>query len=119
MWNGLFPSPAPFLFDFFFFFSEMDGLKVFSLNAKGLNMLLHDLKASKTDITFIQETHFRENKVPVLKNRFFPEIYHATNKFAKARGVSILLSSKFSWVCSESLLDERGTLCVYKRVEYG
>lgn len=57
----------------FFFFLEMDGLRVLSLNAKGLNtpekrkMLLHDLKASKTDIAFIQETHFRANKVPVLK----------------------------------------------------
>lgn len=75
----------------------MDSLKVYSINAKGLNipekrhMLMNDLRQEKVDVTFIQETHFKEDRPLILKNKFFPLTYHSTNK-TKSRGVSILLS---------------------------
>lgn len=91
----------------------MDSIKIFSLNAKGLNitekrrMLLNGLKRSQAQIylTFIQETHFRPDRPPCLKNRFYPLSYHATNMEAKSKGVSILLSIKLPWTCHETLID--------------
>lgn len=38
------------------------------------------------DIALLQETHFRENRLPLLINREFPVVYHATNSVFKSRG---------------------------------
>lgn len=59
-------------------------------------MLMNDLRQAKVDVAFIQETHFKDNKLLVLKNKFFPLAYHSTNK-TKSRGVSILLSGRIPW----------------------
>lgn len=67
--------------------------KILLLNAKGLNIpekrriLLKDLKY---DAAFIQETHFRDDKLPILKNRYYPVAYHCITSLAKTKGVSIL-----------------------------
>lgn len=85
-----------------------------SLNAKGLNtpekrrMLLDDLKRSHADIAFIQETHFKNDKLPILRNRLYPVTYHSTNLTAKSRGVSILISSKIPWKCQSYTSDPEG-----------
>lgn len=87
---------------------------IMSLTVKGLNtlekrrILLQDLKWLGVVIAFLQETHFRENSLPLLRNRAFPMAYHATNPVAKKRGLSILISSKIQWSCSESLVDTWG-----------
>lgn len=92
----------------------MDSIKVVSLNAKGLNipekrrMLLTDLRNSRADVAFIQETHFKHDKFPLLKNRFFPVAYHSTNPAAKTKGVSILISSRLPWQCQAALKDPEG-----------
>lgn len=85
-----------------------------SLNSKGLNvpekrrMLLLDLHYLKSDIAFVQETYFRDNKLPILKNRSFPLVYHSTHTTAKSRGVSILFSNRVPWSCIESITDPGG-----------
>lgn len=67
-------------------------LNIISLNVKGLNMpekrrvLLHDMRRLRTDVVFLQETHFRENNLPLLKNRYFPTVYHTQYTEAKFRG---------------------------------
>lgn len=84
----------------------MDTISIMSVNAKGLNtpekrhIRLQDLKRSRIDIAFIQETHFKGHGFPLLRNRAFPIGYHATNPVAKTRGVSILISDKIPWTCT-------------------
>lgn len=92
----------------------MEGVKVTSLNAKGLNvpekrrMLLNDLKRSSTDIAFVQETHFKTGGLPFLQNRFFLCTYHAVNQKAKSKGVSILISNRVPWSLTGKYLDKNG-----------
>lgn len=92
----------------------MEVVNVLSLNAKGLNipekrrMLLQDLHHKKTDVDFIQETHFRDGRLPILKNTFFLVVYHSTSKSTKSRGVSILTSRKVPWTCVDVKADPGG-----------
>lgn len=65
-------------------------------------MLLHDIRRMKADIILLQETHFRENNLPVLKNRFYPISYHSTYTEAKSRGVSILISARIPWTHTDT-----------------
>lgn len=51
----------------------------------------------RADVVFVQETHFRDDRLPILKNKSFPMTYHSTFPTAKARGVSILLSARVPW----------------------
>lgn len=57
-------------------------LKVTSLNVRGLSapekrsQLLANLRKSKTQVAFLQETHFRGDNVPKLTNKTFPTVYH-------------------------------------------
>lgn len=73
-------------------------LKLSSINIRGLNttekrsQLLSSLLKSKAHIALIQETHFRTDTIPKLHDRHFPTVYHASNKDAKSKGVSILIS---------------------------
>lgn len=71
-------------------------------------MLLNDLKRARTDIAFIQETHFKSGAPPCLKNRFFPTTYHATNPTTKSKGVSILIVRTVPWTCRETKVDTDG-----------
>lgn len=56
-------------------------------------MLLHDMQRMKADIILLQ----KKNTLPILKNRFYPTVYHSTYSEAKSRGVSILISAKTPW----------------------
>lgn len=92
----------------------VDSIRVTSLNAKGLNtpekrrILLHDLKKSHADVAFIQETHFKNDRLPLLQNRSFPRAYHSTNPTSKSRGVSILISDRLPWQSQEVSADPEG-----------
>lgn len=92
----------------------MDTLNIVSLNVKGLNtpekrrMLLHDFHRMKADVVLLQETHFRDNSVPVLKNILYPTVYHSTYARAKSRGVSILVSARVPWSYEDIHLDGEG-----------
>lgn len=77
-------------------------------------MLLQDLHHLKSDVAFIQETHFRNDKLPILKNRSFPTVYHSTNQSAKSRGVSILLSGRVPWSFIDLIMDPGGRFLFVK-----
>lgn len=72
----------------------------------------------KSDVAFIQEKHFRDDKVPILKSQSFPMVYHATNQKVKSRGVSILLlsllSSRVPWFFIDSVRDPGGRFLFVK-----
>lgn len=91
-----------------------------SINAKGLNIpekrriLLGDLKRHRAQIAFVQETHFRSNNVPSLKNRDFPTVYHSTNPEAKTKGVSILIARTVPWTLIDSKIDTLGRYVILK-----
>lgn len=100
--------------------ANMDALNIISLNAKGLNtpekrrMLLHDMRRARADIVLLQETHFRENSLPLLKNRHYPMVFHSNYTEAKSRGVSILISSRVPWKLIDSQTDREGRFLFLK-----
>lgn len=98
----------------------MDALNIMTLNTKGLNisekrrMLLHDMQRMKADITLLQETHFRGDTFPVLKNRYYPTVYHSTYSETKSRGVSILISARIPWTLIDMKTDPLGRFLFLK-----
>lgn len=98
----------------------MEVLNIVTLNAKGLNvpekrrMLLNDMKRMKADIVLLQETHFRDDKLPILKNRHYPTVYHSTHSEAKSRGVSIQISAKVPWSLVDKKTDTAGRFLFLK-----
>lgn len=98
----------------------MGVLNVVTLNAKGLNvpekrrMLLNEMRHMKADIVLIQETHFREDKFPILKNRYYPTAYHSTHIAAKSRGVSIQISASIPWTLVDKKSDQAGRFLFIK-----
>lgn len=77
-------------------------------------MLLNELKHSRADIAFIQETHFKNDKLPILQNKFYPLAYHSTNPTTKSRGVSILISNNLPWKYQDSIKDPTGRFIFLK-----
>lgn len=71
-------------------------------------MLLYDMRCMKADIILLQETHFKENALPIFKNRFYPVVYHSMYTEAKSRGVSILISAKIPWTLIDTKSDKEG-----------
>ena len=98
----------------------MEEVKITSLNVKGLNvpekrkMLLNDLRRSGTDVAYVQETHFKAGRLPLLQNRFFPCVYHAPNQQAKSKGVSILISNRVPWCLVDKRVDPNGRFIFLK-----
>lgn len=64
-------------------------LKFASLIVRGLNV--PDLRKGRTQVAFLQETHFRGGSIPKLTNGAFPTVYHSVSLISKSKGVSILL----------------------------
>lgn len=89
-------------------------LKVYSLNAKGLNVpekrssVLAEAHHCRANVVFLQETHFKTGSVPRLDNKCFPEAYHATCADSKTKGVSILLAKSLMFHLTDQLLDSEG-----------
>lgn len=98
----------------------MDEIKIVTLNAKGLNvpekcrMLQNDMKRIKADIVLLQETHFRENAFPSLKNRYYLTVYHSTYTEAKSRRVSIQISARIPWSMIDIKTDPMGRFLFLK-----
>lgn len=77
------------------------------LLSKGLNIpekrtnFLNEFQKQRANIICIQETHFKVDKIPKLKNRRFPLTFHAGNPEGKTKGVSILISKQtpFQLLC--------------------
>lgn len=95
-------------------------LKLCSINILGLNtpekrsQLLYSLQQSKAHIALIQETHFRTDNIPKLHNNNFPTAYHASNKDAKSKGVSILVSKHCPLQVTELQRDTQGRFLFLK-----
>lgn len=95
-------------------------LKFCSINIRGLNTpekhshLLSSLLKSKTQVALIQETHFRTDCIPKLHNKHFPLVYHASNKDAKFKGVSILMSQHCPIHVTEVQRDPHGRFIFIK-----
>ena len=74
----------------------MDNLKFLSVNVRGLNTkekrlkLFNWLKYSKTDIVFLQETHFTEENESLYNFSWYGKIIHCFSDSTFSRGVSIL-----------------------------
>lgn len=100
--SGAFPK-------FFFLIRLQEHERIISLNAKGLNVPENDMH-----IILIQETHFGDDKLSILRNKFFPTTYHSTYKAAKARGVSILLSAQIPWTHTDIKMDPEGCFLFLK-----
>lgn len=88
----------------------MDTLTIISLNAKGVNIpekrrILHDMRRLRADIVLLQETHFSDEKLPILKNRYYPTVYHSSYANAKSRGVSILIAAGVPWTLGDAKRD--------------
>lgn len=77
-------------------------------------MLLHDMQRMKADVVMLQETHFRESNLLLLKNRYFPTTYHSQYTEAKSRGVSILFSARVPWKPLDVRTDKEGRFLFLK-----
>lgn len=71
-------------------------------------MLLNDLKHLNTDVGMVRETHLKVRVFPYLQNRYFPNVYHASNQEAKTKGVAILISNRIAWSLMDKCLDSGG-----------
>lgn len=75
-------------------------LKITSLNVRSLHtpekclQLLADLRKCKTQVAFLQETHFRGDSIRKLTNGTFPMVYHGVSPISKSKGVSNLLANQ-------------------------
>lgn len=95
-------------------------LKVYSLNAKGLNIpekrssVLAEAYRHKAQVLLLQETHFKSGAIPRLSNNRFPEVYHATCPDSKTKGVSIVLAKTFQFLLTDQILDPEGRFLFLK-----
>lgn len=82
-------------------------LKVYSLNAKGLNVpekhssVLAEAHRRRAQTVFLQETHFKQGFIPCLFNGRFPEVYHAPCADSK----TILMAKSFMFHLISQMLD--------------
>lgn len=97
-------------------------LKVTSLNVRGLNtpekhsQLLADLQKCKTQVAFLQEMHFRGDRIPKLTNGAFPTVYHSISPISKSKGVSILMAKSDPWIFEAQGTDDLGRFFLKGRV---
>lgn len=100
-------------------------VKLVSLNARGLNTpekrskLLLNISRSKADIVFVQETHFRSDAIPKLRNPYYPTVYHASNPLHKSKGVSILIAKRCPFQITDTLVDQKGRYLFLKGSLFG
>lgn len=89
-------------------------LKVYSLNAKGLNIpekhisVLAEAHRHRAQVIFLQETHFKLGSAPRLSNSRFLEVYHATYAASKTKGVSILIEKSHAFCLADRVVDPQG-----------
>uniref|UniRef100_A0A8C5PLK8 Endonuclease/exonuclease/phosphatase domain-containing protein n=1 Tax=Leptobrachium leishanense TaxID=445787 RepID=A0A8C5PLK8_9ANUR len=95
-------------------------LKLLTYNVRGLNTpqkrtkILRELRAQKAAVAFIQETHFRGDSSPTLRDRFFPTGYFSSFTGGKSRGVAILLAREVPFKEKGVQLDQNGRFLFIK-----
>ena len=70
--------------------------------------MLRELKKVKPHFVFLQETHFKTDRIPKWHVREFPSMFHATNSLAKTKGASILIAKHISLEITDTLIDKDG-----------
>lgn len=100
------------MYNHVFYSAFFSSSKVYSLNAKGLNVpekssiVLAEAHRHRAQNVFLQETHFKVGS--------FPEVYHATCADSKTKGVSILLAKSFMFPLTDQMLDAEGRFLFLK-----
>lgn len=105
----------------------MNNSTFLTYNVRGLNspekrhMVLRELERSAAEIIFLQETHIAQDSNFRLYSRNIPVWYYADSPNRRAKGVTIGLGKKVSFVVEERKVDPegrflylRGTLQVMK-----
>lgn len=74
---------------------KVETYKVISRNVKGLNRpekktILRELESQKPQISFIQETHFKENRILKFGNLRYPNTYHHGSDNSISKGVTVV-----------------------------
>lgn len=93
-----------------------DSLRVVSWNVNGLNqpekrtMVLREINRLKAHIGFLQETHFRADRVPCLRDRKYPLTYHACATDTKTKGVSMIIGKNIPWTFIDKWSDNMAPL---------
>lgn len=72
------------------------------------------MRRTRADIVLLQEMHFRENNLPILKNRHYPMAFHSNYTEDKSRGVTILISARVPWSLIDSQTDKEGRFLFLK-----
>uniref|UniRef100_A0A6I8Q0W0 exodeoxyribonuclease III n=1 Tax=Xenopus tropicalis TaxID=8364 RepID=A0A6I8Q0W0_XENTR len=89
-------------------------------NVNGLNnpvkraQIWHDCKKVKAKIIMLQETHFKENHVPITQVNHFPQIFYSNNPVKKATGVMTLIHKDIPFKLQDKLSDNEGRFLLIK-----
>uniref|UniRef100_A0A8C5Q7A1 Reverse transcriptase domain-containing protein n=3 Tax=Leptobrachium leishanense TaxID=445787 RepID=A0A8C5Q7A1_9ANUR len=89
-------------------------LRFLTYNVKGLNIpekrskLLRELRALRSSIVFLQETHFRADAPPTLTSGLFPDGFFSNYAVTKSRGTAILFSRDVPFQLVDQQVDPEG-----------
>lgn len=92
----------------------MEELNFTSYNIRGLNTnikrkaILGELKKSRTNVAFIQETHLKKGGRHIFNEHWFPHTYNSYAHNTRAKGVAIWISRDTPWVLDEEKNVEEG-----------
>uniref|UniRef100_A0A8C5M552 Endonuclease/exonuclease/phosphatase domain-containing protein n=1 Tax=Leptobrachium leishanense TaxID=445787 RepID=A0A8C5M552_9ANUR len=91
-----------------------------SYNVRGLNSpekrrkILRELRAQKTSIAFLQETHFKQDMAPAFRDSYFPLGFFGNYDGGKARGTAIIMSREVPFVETGLRADPAGRFLFVK-----
>uniref|UniRef100_A0AAX7VPN2 exodeoxyribonuclease III n=1 Tax=Astatotilapia calliptera TaxID=8154 RepID=A0AAX7VPN2_ASTCA len=98
----------------------MQYYKVLSLNVNGIknpikrSKIVSKLKREKIDIAFLQETHLSKEEHEKWKRMGFKNIYYASHRSGKKRGVAILIPNKVGFEFTGEHKDKEGRFVLVK-----
>lgn len=98
----------------------MDTIRVVSIKSRGLNTpekrrtLLRYMHRFRAQVVFVQETHFKMDKTPQLRDWQFPIAFHSFSLAANTKRVSILIACSAPWTLDDGKLDTQGHYVFYK-----
>uniref|UniRef100_A0A803K6Q4 Endonuclease/exonuclease/phosphatase domain-containing protein n=1 Tax=Xenopus tropicalis TaxID=8364 RepID=A0A803K6Q4_XENTR len=98
----------------------LDKCIVYSLNTNGLNepikrsQILKECAKTGAKIVLLQETHFKESKVPKIPDHTYKTIFTSNNPDKKATGAMILLHKNLPFKLTASRKDTEGRYIMIK-----
>lgn len=100
-------------------------MNICSYNIRGLNsaskrfQVLYSLHKQKVGIALFQETHFRTDHIPNLRNKYYTTWFHDSYGYSKARGVSIAIHRTIPYQILEEWRNRDGRAILLKLNIYG